>query len=166
GGDEEMAGGAGGEGAPRGPDAGIDHDEVHRALREAMPRARQDVLAGPEIAGRHLVGDVEYRRAVHAREQRAFDLADVAVRGAEIGEERDDRGHSVTPSPAAMRPRSRTEPSRRRGQSRSLRGPTRSRVTRSSPTTTRRAAGATASARCSRSAARTCSPPLRAPPRG
>ena len=68
GGDEEMAGGAGGEGAPRGPHTGIDHHEVHRPLREAVPHTPQNVLARPEIAGRHLMGDVEQRRAVHARE--------------------------------------------------------------------------------------------------
>src|SRR3989442_5659408 len=93
-----MAAGPRREGAPLGAHTRIDHGEMHRPLRETVPHARQDVLPRPEVAGWHLVRDVEQRRAVHARQEHALHLTHVVVRSAEVGEQGDDGWHGAVRS--------------------------------------------------------------------
>src|SRR5206468_5469011 len=72
----------------------IDDGEVDRPSGKMPPGPAQQVLTCTNIAGRNLVADVYEREIRPARQQHALHLRYVAIGGAEVGEQGDDRHRS------------------------------------------------------------------------
>ena len=74
-----------------GPDAGVDDREVH-ADRQVRDRPGEDARAVPDRLRADAVGDVDDLRVRADAQDDAVADADEVVRGAEVGQERDDGG--------------------------------------------------------------------------
>ena len=88
---EAVPVGTEGQGRPGRADAGIHNGEVRGAGRKARPGAAEQVGAGPDVARRDGVGDVDEDGSGAEAEQHALHFSHVGIRGAEVGEQRDQR---------------------------------------------------------------------------
>ena len=74
-----------------GPDARIHDGQMHRAHRKALPGASQQIGGGADVARRDGVGDVHQGRVGRDPQDGGLDLGDIRIRGAEVGQQRDER---------------------------------------------------------------------------
>ena len=94
---EEVTAGHDHERAPIRSHAGIDHRQVDRPRGKRGGRRLERQCRLGHLLGLHVVGDVHELDVGREREDDALHLGDVAIAGAEICGEGDDRGHAGGP---------------------------------------------------------------------
>jgi hypothetical protein len=82
------------EGRAVSPDARVHHRQVHGIRREPMPGPADQVGGGPHVTRVDRVGDVHQQGSRGVAEDDCFQLGDVRIADAEVGEQSDE-GHGL-----------------------------------------------------------------------